>query len=446
MNNLRKFQQLLNEGISQQDLADTLCARLETRYPDIYNKYDYDTVYRAVDDVASFHAGAEELGTSDIGMMLRSVIKRLEEYQGVEEGVGSDLAKLGGATALALGAGIWANNTDNNSGNIASIQGKEHTKKELPSDMNKVTLTKDDKGNSVYVWTVKQGMKPQYTYHYYAPASGVKEDAAKDTEQKYSVIIDAIDHGVLGAITVSASSPDEAKQKVIAGVKRAWAKRGDQLMVRSVKVKPVQGVAEGQLDEFGGGGFPKTPKYKVGDSVMVKGYQGVGKIAYIKHRNDVGVIIKEPSPLRVVTTIDELIPKQGVAEEQLDELKCWTGYKRVPGTKSGAPGSCEKINELSTEKLAQYKKAAGADASKADKEGNFERGNKRFSGIVKATKKQFDNETKPKRESAIMKGIVDETLGTPYPGTYEQENKPFMRKGPKRTMKLTTEGNKNVGR
>jgi hypothetical protein len=75
-----------------------------------------------------------------------------------------------------------------------------------------------------------------------------------------------------------------------------------------------QGVAEGQLNEFGGGGFPKTPNYKVGDYVMVKGYQGVGKIAYIKHRADVGVIIKEPSPLRVQTTIDKLIPKQGVAE------------------------------------------------------------------------------------------------------------------------------------
>jgi len=51
-----------------------------------------------------------------------------------------------------------------------------------------------------------------------------------------------------------------------------------------------------------------------------------------------------------------------------------------------------RLNELSTATLASYKKKAGADASKADKEGDFKRGDKRFSGIVKATKKQFAND------------------------------------------------------
>ena len=54
----------------------------------------------------------------------------------------------------------------------------------------------------------------------------------------------------------------------------------------------------------------------------------------------------------------------------------------------------EAVMETSTEKLAKYKTAAAADASKADKEGNFKRGDKRFSGIVKATKKQFANDEK----------------------------------------------------
>ena len=53
-----------------------------------------------------------------------------------------------------------------------------------------------------------------------------------------------------------------------------------------------------------------------------------------------------------------------------------------------------KINELSTDTLASYKKKAGADAKKADAEGDFERGNKRFKGINKATIKQFDNDAK----------------------------------------------------
>jgi hypothetical protein len=72
----------------------------------------------------------------------------------------------------------------------------------------------------------------------------------------------------------------------------------------------------------------------------------------------------------------------------------------------------ERLDELSPETLAKYKKAAGADASKADSEGDFERGNKRFSGIVRATKKEFDHDAKKvKKESSIMKGLQNEVKG-----------------------------------
>jgi hypothetical protein len=72
----------------------------------------------------------------------------------------------------------------------------------------------------------------------------------------------------------------------------------------------------------------------------------------------------------------------------------------------------ERLDELSPETLAKYKKAAGADASKADSEGDFERGNKRFSGIVRATKKEFDHDSKnAKKESFIMKGLQNEVKG-----------------------------------
>ena len=54
----------------------------------------------------------------------------------------------------------------------------------------------------------------------------------------------------------------------------------------------------------------------------------------------------------------------------------------------------EPVAELSSELLGRYKKAAGADAKKADAAGDYARGNKRFSGIVKATNKQFDNDAK----------------------------------------------------
>jgi hypothetical protein len=52
------------------------------------------------------------------------------------------------------------------------------------------------------------------------------------------------------------------------------------------------------------------------------------------------------------------------------------------------------IQELSSDLLASYKKKAGEQASAADKAGDYEKGNKRFKGIVKATNKQFDNDAK----------------------------------------------------
>jgi hypothetical protein len=54
----------------------------------------------------------------------------------------------------------------------------------------------------------------------------------------------------------------------------------------------------------------------------------------------------------------------------------------------------EQIDELSSDTLGRYKTAAGAQASAADKAGDYAKGNKRFSGIMKATKKQFDNDAK----------------------------------------------------
>lgn len=57
------------------------------------------------------------------------------------------------------------------------------------------------------------------------------------------------------------------------------------------------------------------------------------------------------------------------------------------------------VNEVSTELLARYKTAAGKQASAADAAGDYKKGDKRFSGIVKATKKQFDNDAKTKSVS-----------------------------------------------
>ena len=53
-----------------------------------------------------------------------------------------------------------------------------------------------------------------------------------------------------------------------------------------------------------------------------------------------------------------------------------------------------QITELTTDLLARYKTAAGASAKASDEAGNYKKGDKRFSGINKATRKQFDNDLK----------------------------------------------------
>ena len=90
-----------------------------------------------------------------------------------------------------------------------------------------------------------------------------------------------------------------------------------------------------------------------------------------------------------------------------------------------------ELKEISNEKLAQYKTAAALDAGKADKEGDYKRGDKRFSGIVKATKKQFANDTK---KSNISQGMAeaDEKPADPFKSTYPRVNNPQILGTPNR--------------
>ena len=67
----------------------------------------------------------------------------------------------------------------------------------------------------------------------------------------------------------------------------------------------------------------------------------------------------------------------------------------------------EPVTELSSELLGRYKKAASTSASAADAKGDMATGNKRFSGIMKATKKQFNNDMKTEEvddEGKMAKG------------------------------------------
>lgn len=78
-------------------------------------------------------------------------------------------------------------------------------------------------------------------------------------------------------------------------------------------------------------------------------------------------------------------------------------YNRIVAIKE----ELERIDELSNDLLGRYKTAAGAQASAADKAGDYAKGNKRFSGIMKATRKQFDNDAKKVNELKKMPDNMD---------------------------------------
>jgi hypothetical protein len=66
----------------------------------------------------------------------------------------------------------------------------------------------------------------------------------------------------------------------------------------------------------------------------------------------------------------------------------------------------EEVTEVSQELLGRYKTAAGKSASAADKAGDYEKGNKRFRGIVKATKKELEQDVK-KHKKDVTEGAPE---------------------------------------
>lgn len=121
--------------------------------------------------------------------------------------------------------------------------------------------------------------------------------------------------------------------------------------------------------------------------------------------------------------------KQGVVTKVTKEMGEWAGelagrivdhYSNI-----GPRNNDEPVDEVSNATLGRYKTAAAAHAGKLDQTGRPEdtaKANKRFSGIVKATKKQFANDVadKPKDENYDPHGYWDrpenEAMGDDYVG------------------------------
>jgi hypothetical protein len=91
--------------------------------------------------------------------------------------------------------------------------------------------------------------------------------------------------------------------------------------------------------------------------------------------------------------------KLKITQKGLDALRAARDKPKVKTqvkiTKTGRAAVEEvEIDELSNTTLSSYKTKAAAQASAADKKGNFKKADKRFSGITRATNKQFDNDAK----------------------------------------------------
>jgi len=87
------------------------------------------------------------------------------------------------------------------------------------------------------------------------------------------------------------------------------------------------------------------------------------------------------------------------AKKKLPQGADFAAQRRKQRLASNGRMDEESIDELSTDLLGRYKTGASKQASELDKAGNYKKADSRFSGIVKATKKQFNNDLK--KESVI---------------------------------------------
>ena len=271
---LSQFESLLLSETTEQ-LANNIFRRLELRYPDVVSNYGHEVVGDAVNDTASFHGGAEEYGTSDIGGMVREVIQSLERQYGARAAADQPLPE-DGPPHRDMGAELKA----------------EIRKSEKMQNATRVVY---------YVKMLHNGMVAVASYENFINSWAGQE----------------------------------------------WFK----------KHKP-------EIENFA--------------NVYNKRFQ--------------------------------------------------KNYKIEDPTRSN--GIAATLNELSTTKLAQYKTAASKDASKADKAGNFKRGDKRFSGIVKATNKQFANDAKGVKEAVGNDGYHQMASWSADGVTHKRWDKDHQQGGP----------------
>jgi hypothetical protein len=113
-----------------------------------------------------------------------------------------------------------------------------------------------------------------------------------------------------------------------------------------------------------------------------------------------------------------------MAQQHKEDSKAWNTIHQVlfqRGIPQDQRLAEEQLDELSPDTLASYKKKAGAQASELDKQAwagqqptqqRIDKANQRFSGIIRATKKELDNDVKGIKENAEELNMGDPVVVT----------------------------------
>jgi hypothetical protein len=126
---IRSELKALREGASVDDVQRAIINRIVVAHHDMLATYGPEKIMSASEEVAEFHAGAEELGTSDISIMVKEVKDKLQRENpefpgnrgvGMEEGIGHKI--LAGAALLAALWGVNINMADDAYENSPQLQ------------------------------------------------------------------------------------------------------------------------------------------------------------------------------------------------------------------------------------------------------------------------------------------------------------------------------------
>lgn len=249
-----------------------------------------------------------------------------------------------------------------------------------PSDM-KLISTRE--GRRVYIWTRKSLKGTHGRYFYPAPAKDSQLDEF------------APDNG-------DDREPNE--EEILRQLASRWWLGTEQQMAKAQKTLDAMGWEIGPVEsgDDDAGVFLIRPGDENGDTYIAFNHSD---LSLDESKSNAMATMAS----RLANKDDGKVAKLRAAGDKRreDQLKGRDFVKRDTSSKDEWGNFKENLNELSTDLLGRYKKAAAADAKKADAEGDYERGNKRFKGINKATMKQFANDEKKHVTETALKDKKD---------------------------------------